>query len=205
MDVLTRDRMRVFYPSELEWSCFYGPWVAAPLPQSDAVPGTHPQSHPYDVVSYSTYLGPTAQPPWAFVPHVVSRVLVLPPAPREYFSFRLRPLFERVINDHDASVKSVMSPVCHVTTPLETPMVSGSPVAVRWGVALHDMEVKETFCDQFVDNLHTMPMIRSLSFSNRSAWLLRCHVGWGRARRRSPCYVASYGVCVVACVGCCRA
>ena len=43
-------------------------------------------------------------PPWKYSPVVRSRVLVLPPAPREYFSFRLRPLFERVIRDHDASL-----------------------------------------------------------------------------------------------------
>lgn len=89
------------------------------------------------------------------------RVLVLPPAPREYFSFRLRPLFERVIRDHDAAMSE------HGTGTISG-VAGQEPGPVRWTVGLHDIEVKGAFCDQFVDTLHAMPMIRGLSFLSRS-------------------------------------
>ena len=153
MDVLTQDRLQVFYPSELERQVVSGPWQAALMVGVDAsIVSSVPFLHPYYAHTHRADSGALPTPPWKFVPLVRSRVLVLPPAPREYFSFRLRPLFERIIRDHDVSLTS---------TPVNS---STLPPPVRWTVGLHDIEVKGKFCEQFVDTLHMMPMIRSLSF-----------------------------------------
>lgn len=102
-DHLTRERLSVLYPSELQWSSLYGPWPAAPLPPPP-LPKRFPSSFP---CTHPSYARDGMVAPEGFLPPVLSRALVLPPRTEPYYSFRFKPVLERIIEEHEASVKYV--------------------------------------------------------------------------------------------------
>lgn len=150
VDCLSRDKLHVFYPSDVQWSTVYGSWLAAPLP---AITTRHsslfPYSHPY-------YAREAVYSPDDHVPSVVSRVIVLPPRSEACFSFRFRYVMERLIEDHEATIRERFVTSFRVHT----------PPPIRWSVVLRDMALLGNFPKQFAQALVDMPQLRSLAFCN---------------------------------------
>ena len=150
VDCLARDKLAVYYPSELQWGSMFGPWPAAPMPAVvKQSPSAFPCNHPY-------YSREAIYPPDSFVPPVVSRAVVLPPRADPYFSFRFRQVLQRLIHDTDEDIKSKACAEWKVAT----------PPAVRWSVVLRDIEMGGNFPSQLAQTLARLPQIRALTFTN---------------------------------------
>jgi hypothetical protein len=72
-DLLTQDRLQIFYPSNLERLCFTGPWHAAQMVTGSSVDASIPFVHPYYTHAAVHDPSGTPGPPWKFAPFVRSR------------------------------------------------------------------------------------------------------------------------------------
>ncbi len=73
MDVLSQDRLQIFYPSTLERLCFTGPWHAAQMVTGGGIDAGIPFVHPYYTRVPVHDAAGTPGPPWKFAPFVRSR------------------------------------------------------------------------------------------------------------------------------------